>query len=172
MALIVEDGTGKVDAEAYVSVANADTYHTAYGNPAAWSGASTAEKESALRIGAQYLDGKYALRWLGIRANETQALDWPRAGVEDSDGFLLDSDALPADLVRANAIAALKVINGDTLLPDLTSPGTIASESKSMPGPFSKSVTYVGGKSPYVTYSLIDALLSALLRSGTAVHLA
>ena len=34
MALIVEDGTGLANAESYVSVADATTYHTNYGNTA------------------------------------------------------------------------------------------------------------------------------------------
>ena len=42
MALTHEDGTGKADAESYLSVTDADTYHTAHGDPAAWSGATTA----------------------------------------------------------------------------------------------------------------------------------
>lgn len=171
MALIVEDGTGKADAESYISVADADTYHTAYGNPSAWSGASTPTKETALRTGAQYLDAVYVLRWVGFRANDAQALDWPRAGAEDSDGYAIDSDVVPESVRRANAIAALKHINGDTLLPDLTQSGTVASESKRA-GPVEKSVTYVGGKSPYKTYSLVDFLLTPVLLVSRKVSLA
>ena len=171
MALIVEDGTGKVDAEAYISVADATTYHAAYGNPASWVAASTGDKENALRVAAQYLDGKYVLRWLGTRTNEDQALDWPRAGAVDPDEWTIEDDDIPTALEQANAIAALKVIDGDTLLPDVTSAGTVSSESKTL-GPLSKSTTYLGGKSNYTTYSLVDAVLKPLLRRSSQVSLA
>ena len=71
MVLIVEDGTGKADAESYLSVADADTYHTKHGDSADWDGASTGDKEEALRMGTQYLDATYNTLWIGSRANET-----------------------------------------------------------------------------------------------------
>jgi hypothetical protein len=75
MALIVEDGSGRVDAESYLSVAAADTYHAAFGN-SAWTGAEVAVKEAALRRATQYLDARYA--WAGEPLTQTQALAWPR----------------------------------------------------------------------------------------------
>lgn len=56
MALIVEDGTGLADAESYLSVADADTYHADRNNEA-WQDYSTAEKEAALRKATQYITG-------------------------------------------------------------------------------------------------------------------
>ena len=54
MTLIVEDGTGKTDAEAYESVANADAYWVLRGTaPAAWiDGAASA----SLHLEAQPAD--------------------------------------------------------------------------------------------------------------------
>ena len=66
MALIVEDGTGVSGAESYISVVDADDYHTNHGNTS-WGSADTTAKEIALRKASEYLDGKYGKRWLGIR---------------------------------------------------------------------------------------------------------
>ena len=48
MSLVVEDGTGKADAESYISVADADTYHSNRGNTD-WAALTTTEKEQLLR---------------------------------------------------------------------------------------------------------------------------
>ena len=78
MSLIVEDGTGRADAESYASVSVADAYHTARGNTAWAALATTALKEAALRKATDYLGQTYGLRWKGYRMTTTQALDWPR----------------------------------------------------------------------------------------------
>lgn len=74
MALIVEDGTGRSDAEAYVSVADADAYHTAMGNTA-WTG-DAATKEAALRRATQYIDTQYTFKSSPLATG--QRLAWPR----------------------------------------------------------------------------------------------
>ena len=75
MALIVEDGTGMADAEAYVSVADATTYCTHHGLTA-WTGAD-AVKEVALRNATQYLDTQYIYK--SEKVLSSQALEFPRA---------------------------------------------------------------------------------------------
>lgn len=160
MALIVEDGTGLTTAESYLSVDDADTYHTAYGAPALWTAATTGEKETALRIATRYLDAAYQMRWKGKRTNETQRLAWPRSSVYDQDGYLIDDDDLPLALEDATAIAALKHVEGVALLPDLTSNSSIVAESKKV-GPLEISYQYQGGSVttaitvlPLVTHTL------------------
>jgi len=163
MALIVEDGTGKSDAESYLSEADADTYHTAHGNPTAWSGATSAAKEEALRMGTQYLDVVYGQRWLGSRSNTDQALAWPRSDVVDYDGLLIASNTIPQDLKDATAEAAIRHISETNgLLPDVSEPGDIASETDKV-GPISTSRTYVGGRSQLKQFSLIDGLIAGLV---------
>ena len=53
MTLVIEDGTGKSNAESYISVADADTYHSNRGNTD-WAALTTAEKERLLRIATDY----------------------------------------------------------------------------------------------------------------------
>lgn len=76
MTLVVEDGTGVTNADSYISIASADTYHTAMGNPA-WGLADDADKEPALRRATQYVDTQYQFR--GSQLTSTQALAWPRS---------------------------------------------------------------------------------------------
>ena len=57
MALVVEDGTGKTDADSYLSLVDADAYNLAHSASTDWNGAVEAVKEKALRLATQYLDG-------------------------------------------------------------------------------------------------------------------
>jgi len=165
MALIVEDGTGKDDAESYISVTDADTYNTAHENDAVWDAAETADKEKALRLAAQYLDSNYARRWLGYRANADQALAWPRAGVTDIDGYAIESDELPQKLKDAQVEMAVRSANGTSLTPDLTAPGDIK-RKKIKVDVLEKDVEYVGGSSQITWFRLIDQLLAGLIFSS------
>jgi Putative DnaT-like ssDNA binding protein len=117
MALIVETGAGLSNAEAYVSVAAADARMTSFGNDT-WATLTTAEREEAIRRSTTHMVQAYRGRWAGQRVNSTQALDWPRWGVE-VDGFYVASDSVPADIANACADLAFKAAAGD-LAPDLT----------------------------------------------------
>ena len=90
MALTVEDNTGLVAADSYISVTDATAYFTLHASPAAWTAATTAEKESALRYAAQWLDSNFA--WPGQLFNQEgpQALAWPRFWAWDREGRQLD----------------------------------------------------------------------------------
>jgi len=162
MALIVEDGTGKSDAESYISVADADTYHAAQTGTTDWSGATTDNKEMALRRATRYLDSVYRLQWQGQRKLDTQVLDWPRYNVYDADDFDVDCDSLPAKLEQATAEMALLALSED-LLPDLSDPGTVKA-SKVKVGPIEESVTYAGGgNEPFKRYRKAELLLQEFM---------
>lgn len=159
MTLIVEDGTGKVDAESYISVEDADAYFTARG-VTAWTGA-TAVKEAALRKATDHMRQRYRARWQGMRRSSTQALDWPRANVY-VDGYLVAVDSLPDDIANACAELALRSLAGD-LSPDLARGGGIQSESV---GPISAS--YFPGADPRTVYAAVDDLLMPYLGGSGA----
>ncbi|MGB0972784.1 MAG: DnaT-like ssDNA-binding protein, partial [Mycobacterium sp.] len=131
MALTVEDGTGLAAAESYASAAEAIAYldaHAASGSSNVFTAASTPDQEIALRAATDYLDGNYSSRWLGYRANQVQALDWPRSDVTDIDGYAIASTTVPQRLKDATAELALRFIatssGHDTqrLQPDQTPP--------------------------------------------------
>lgn len=151
MALIVEDGSGLPDAEAYISVADADAYHHARGN-VAWAALTTEAKEAALRLGADYMGAVYGPKWCGKRLTDTQALDWPRTGRE----------GVPEAVRRANAELAVRASAG----PLLADQGPAVKQETV--GPLS--VTYADGARQSTRYAAVDAALRAagLFRSAAA----
>lgn len=154
MALVVEDGTGKVDAESYISAADASAYHAARGS-AAWAAlASDAVREQLLRKGTEYMESAYGERWQGCRMTGTQALSWPRSGVVVH-GYSVASDVVPQAVQRACAELALRAISGD-LSPDLS-----AQVKQETVGQIS--VTYADGARQQVKFQAVDGLLSGLL---------
>lgn len=84
MPLTVEDGTGRTNADAYVSVAEADAYFTTRNT--AWAGYSNDAREAAIRFATSWLDDTYLGLWKGARVGEFQALAWPR---DNSPGYML-----------------------------------------------------------------------------------
>lgn len=115
MALIVEDGTGKPDAESYCTVVFADAYHAGRAN-SAWAALGTPAKEANLRIATDFIESTYAGRWLGLRFSHEQALSWPRNYVQIADGpavgDFMDVAPLPLSLQRACAELAGRAAAG------------------------------------------------------------
>ena len=106
MALIVEDGTGKLDAEAYISVVEADDYHAKFGNTV-WAPLPLADKEIALRVAASYMVQTFRGQWQGYRTIHNQALDFPRRSVFRDDYDLIDFNIVPYEVKQGNAELAL-----------------------------------------------------------------
>ena len=71
MTIIVEDGTGLANAESYVSVVDANTYHSKLGNDA-WTDLDTSVKEQLLRKATDYMVAQYRLQYAGYRRYSTQ----------------------------------------------------------------------------------------------------
>lgn len=123
--LTVEDGTGVSDADALVTLAEADAYFTDYGG--AWTG-DDADKEAAIRRASAWLSEYF--RWNGSRTNgRDQALAWPRSGVTDCDGNKIASDEIPVEVKRATFTAALfELATPFGLTPSITPTGTAKRE--------------------------------------------
>ena len=112
LTLIKEDGTGKTDANSYAAVADGDAYHDGYLYATAWTGATTANKEKALVFATRLIDAEF--RFKGLKANVTQALQWPRAECRDPDGTdYLASDAVPSAVVQATCELARELLIKD-----------------------------------------------------------
>lgn len=154
MTIIVEDGTGLTTAETYVSVEDADAYHTAMGNTG-WTGTEAA-KEVALRRAAQYIDTRYTYR--GTRVNLNQALEWPRAFYE-MDGRT-ESWPVP-NLKAACCEAALRALS-DTLTADVSTDQVI----EETVGPIT--VRYAA-KSGQTRYPVVDDLLRKYVLAGAGM---
>lgn len=156
--ITVEDGTGKADAQSYISVADADTHFAARGITL-WDTMLEAEKEQALTRATDYMVQVYRTRWLGERVSATQALDWPREGVE-VDGFDVDEDVVPAEVELACAEMAFKAAFGE-LAADIE-----RLTKREKVGPIE--VEYSEHGPQFKRYRAVDNLLAPYLRAGTS----
>lgn len=163
MALIVEDGTGKSDADAYISVTEFDAYHVKFGNTVPTS--TTEEKEIAIRNGTRYVDLHYTFK--GRKKTDEQALEHPRAWLDDGT-YPVSSEIVHQAVKDATAEAALRFRSAD-LLADIDAPGKIKRERKKV-GPIETETEYFGsGKKQIKDYRKIDEILEKLTRSSTRV---
>nr|DAH52754.1 MAG TPA: putative head-tail connector protein [Caudoviricetes sp.] len=107
MALVVEDGTGKSDADSYVSLESARALAAKYGLSLPEQDAAA---EAALRNGAVYI-GLQEPTMCGRRVSATQSLSFPRTGIR-LHGFHVASNIIPAQVVQAQIIAAVEYGKG------------------------------------------------------------
>jgi len=165
MTIIVEDGTGRSDAESYASVADADSYLAARGI-AAWAALTTAAKEIALRAAGDHMLQHYRTLWLGSRQSITQAMDWPRYSVPRPDTrngpwsytSYYGITEIPPEVKKACIELALRASTAP-LVKDLGA--QIDSVSVDV-----VSVTYTQGAREQARYEAVDRLLAPLLLAG------
>lgn len=160
MALVVEDGSQKTDAESYSSVADADAYIARWHGNSVWEAADDPTKERALLKATRYID---SFRFVGQVTDPDQALAWPRSWVGSVDGKIFESEEIPIEIKHATIEAAMRVVDGENLFVDHDG-GTISSESKSV-GSLSVSTTYSRAKQPGKEFQEIEALLHRFLQS-------
>lgn len=168
MALEVEDGTGKANAESFISLADAGTYHSDRGN-AGWTGTDAA-KEQALRRATEYMEQAYRMRWASFRTTATQLLSWPRAYVPMPDapsGYgsfaaYVPNNVVPTEVRRACAELAMLALTQDL------NPTIERLALKETVGPIS--VEYDPNEPPYRRYRRADMMLLPFLR-GAGVSL-
>lgn len=109
MTLIVTPGAP--DANAYCDEARADELLAGRVGADAWTGATSQDKETAIRNATTNLD---YLAWLGVKTVASGSLRWPRTGVYDQDGLPLPVDEIPVFLESATAeYAFIFVRDGD-----------------------------------------------------------
>lgn len=120
MALIIEDGTGKPDADSYSTAAELVSYAARYGVTIP---ADPVAQEALLRRAALAMDG---MKWKGCRAHGDQALAWPRRGV-NIDGENKPSDYIPAR-IQYGQMALAGEIHTDDIDPPATRKGAIIRE--------------------------------------------
>lgn len=121
MPLTVEDGSGLSGADAYASVADADSYHATRG-ATVWAAADNVAKEAAIVRATTWVDATYRTRFPGARLNgRAQALEWPRRDARDAAGESIASDEVPREVAEATIEAALREIQApNSLSPDVT----------------------------------------------------
>jgi hypothetical protein len=88
MAITIVATPGAADANSYLTLAEAEAIIDGLVQDAdvtAWASATTDQKNRALFTATQRLDRE---RYLGARATDTQALQWPRTGVRKPDTYI------------------------------------------------------------------------------------
>lgn len=103
---------GAANANAFCDVAFADQYHTdrpADAAAVAWlEGASADEKRAALIAMTRLLCAQYV--WNGLAMSPTQALCWPRSGLYNRNGYLVDTATVPTEIQEATAAGAAQLL--------------------------------------------------------------
>ena len=88
MAIVLVATPGAADANSYLTLSDAQAIVDGLvenDDVVAWGTATTDQKNRALYTATQRLDRE---RYLGARATDTQALQWPRTGVRKPDTYI------------------------------------------------------------------------------------
>jgi hypothetical protein len=99
-------------ANSYASAADGDAYHAGHLYASAWTAATTETKEKALLMATRLIDAEFA--FMGVRAVEGQALQWPRSGCPDRDtGEDVPDNVVPAAVEVATCELARELLIAD-----------------------------------------------------------
>ena len=120
MALIIEDGTGKTDAESFATAAELVAYGAKYGVTVPDDEPS---QEAALRRSAVQM---LAMSWKGCKTSAAQSMPWPRYGAE-VDGEIIPSNYIPARIQYGQMALACE-IHADDLDPPEQRKGAVVRE--------------------------------------------
>lgn len=161
LTFTVEDGTGVTDANSYCSLAAADAYFDGRLHATRWTEATTAERQQALVMATRLID-QY-IDWRGARVLTRETPAWPRTGMYDRAGVLIDATTLPDCLVESTAEFAMRLLDGDRVRD--------AEEAAVSVSAGSRSRSYLRRSAPVLPPSITHALAhltvpSRLMRVG------
>lgn len=149
---------GGVDANTYLTMAEANEYFKNRLHSSLWD--SLEDKDPGLQTATRLLD-----RWVyypGEKASESQALDWPRDGVVDEDGYYVSDDIIPKQIKEATCELLYFMIEDDPTAPNdmdgikslkvgslqIVAEDHFNSDSSVIPEAVWKALGDMGGKSP------------------------
>lgn len=140
------------NANSYIDLSFAESYFTTKFGATAWADFTTAEKEQLCVSATEAIN---VLKFGGVKSVNAQALEWPRAYLEDSSGFAIPSDSIPANVKKATCEMAFWIwTEEDRMMSD-----TDLQQLESMSvGPLDLKVN----KSPMVLPIKVEQLLSAI----------
>ena len=115
---------GGAAANSYVTVAEGTAYYATHLYAAVWATLTTEQKEAALISATRVLDANQC--FTGVPASETQALQWPRAGMFNRNGVAIPENVIPTELKYAVFELALNLATRNTtVLTDIQAQGLI-----------------------------------------------
>uniref|UniRef100_A0AAU6W0F9 Virion structural protein n=1 Tax=Pseudomonas phage Pavpe01 TaxID=3138545 RepID=A0AAU6W0F9_9VIRU len=155
IVIVVEDGTGKSNANSYVSVADARIY-------AKNRGVILSDDDDVIAawlINASDYLLTFECEYVGYRTNPTQALSWPRTDAISNCRPIVGPDEIPAQIVFAQCQCVIAQHNGIDLMPTYTASDFVTEETV---GPLTTKYAdpLAVGLKPTITS--VDALLAPL----------
>ncbi len=165
MAFTVEDNTGLETANAYITVAYFDDYWTDRG--ADYSATTDAAKQVAIIKATDYVENRYRKRFKGSIEFPAQALSFPRLGLYDENGTLVEG--IPARLKNAISEYAKRALTAELLSdPTVDDTGQRIVRKREKIGPIDEETQYVeaGGVSLFKPYPAADLLLQSYITAG------
>lgn len=158
--LIVEDGTGKVNANTYAALEYADAYHRSLGRTS-WEELDEDTRRSRLVIATRYIDGSYP--WKGTRRYRDQRLAFPRVDIMDADKFPVEG--IPENLIMAVCEAAFLAVTDESLFLVKDANGQVKREAVDNAVEVEYYQREASGE--YVSiYTVLDSLLRGLYKTA------
>lgn len=126
VTLIVEDGTGRSDANALISLEYFKSYCDSQGKD--YSSFSDDQLNAAIVRASAFLT--YAFKWEGIKMNgRSQLMAFPRYGLNDRDGWPIQRGEMPRELTAAAAeITLVEATTPGSMSPSVTPSERVRSE--------------------------------------------
>lgn len=103
---------GGPSADSYATLAYASGYHSNHLYSSAWFSASEDDQESGLIMATRLLDAM-PRAWTGLASAGTQALGWPRKGMQTRNGYGIPIGKVPNPLKNAECELARQLIEGN-----------------------------------------------------------
>lgn len=161
MTIIVEDGTGVVNANSYVTLVEARAYALA-------RDVKLTDADAVLEVyltkAMDYLEAQRD-NFKGMKTVPTYALQWPRYGVF-IDGTEIASNIVPKELKNAQIQLAMAVADGVDLMPTASGDAFIISEKV---GPIETKYAEGVSTSGVPIVRAVEAWLAPLLRATGAL---
>jgi hypothetical protein len=157
MPLIVEDGTGLLDANAYVDIPYVSAYLLGE-QLEAWEALGEPEQESAIIRATRYID---SLEFIGRRKTLEQNLSWPRVDVT-YDGF--EIEGIPAAVKKASAEAVGLFLDGAEFFSDEADRETVAEKIDVIAITYKQSSSF--DTKAATKFEVINGLLKGLTKTG------
>jgi hypothetical protein len=163
MTLIVEDGSiSSPSANTYATQDYVATFCSDRGLTEWADLASASLEEQAIHRAMSYIDTRNFKGW---KVEYDQPCAWPREGVYDEDGYLLDDDAIPARILRALARASYEEAKEAGVLQETQSRDDFTSSERVDV----ISVSYEPGHNEKV-FRVIDGYLRGLTKGYTSLE--
>lgn len=111
MALSIDATVGGANSNSYATIAEIDDFVLSNPHDDTWTEVSAADKIAYAIMACRVMNEQ--MDWYGWVAAETQALDFPRGGLYDKDGYTIADSVIPTDIKNGQAELARLLVSAD-----------------------------------------------------------